>query len=278
MTEDTVDGFTVFLADIGRTPLLTPADELELARRVERGDLAAKNRMVEANLRLVVHVAKRFAREHHGLTLPDLVQEGTIGLVRAVEKFDWRKGHRFSTYATIWIRQSIGRAISEKSNLIRMPIHAGQRLRALEREERRLTAELGRAPTVTELADALGCSPDDVVADRALRRPTVSLDEPAGGPDGAELGQLLPDADEAGPDARTEALMMGAELRRALAVLPPRERAVIEARYGLGPHGAATVVETARLLRLRPHQVRQLEELALRHLRAAPETAALTAA
>jgi RNA polymerase primary sigma factor len=275
---DTADGFSVFLTGIGRTPLLTPAEEVRLARRIERGDLEAKNRMIEANLRLVVHVAKRFAHEHHGLTLPDLVQEGTIGLVRAVEKFDWRKGHRFSTYATIWIRQSIGRAISEKGSLIRMPVHTGQRLRTLDREERKLTAALGRAPTVTELADVLGCSPGEVTADRELRRLTVSLHEPVGGDDGAELGELLPDVAEAGPHARTEALLMGAEVRRALAVLPPRERAVIEARYGLGADGAATVVETARRLRLRPHQVRQLEELALRHLRAAPETAALAAA
>ena len=275
---DDADGFSFFLTDIGRTPLLTPAEELALAQRVERGDLAAKNRMVEANLRLVVHVAKRFAREHNGLTLPDLVQEGTIGLVRAVEKFDWRKGHRFSTYATIWIRQSIGRAISEKGSLIRMPIYAGQRLRSLDREERRLTAALGRTPTVEELAEALGCPPDEVTVARAQRRLTVSLQEPAPGADGAELGELLPDADEAGPDARIEATMLRAEVRRALAVLPPRERAVIVARYGLGPAGAATVGETARLLRLRPHQVRQLEELALRHLRAAPEAEALAVA
>src|SRR5215204_6167040 len=177
---DDADGFSAFLTDIGRTPLLTPAEELALARRVERGDLAAKNRMVEANLRLVVHVAKRFAREHNGLTLSDLVQEGTIGLVRAVEKFDWRKGHRFSTYATIWIRQSIGRAISEKGSLIRMPIHTGQRLRALEREERKLAAALGRVPTATELADSIGCSPEEVAADRDLRWLTVSIHEPAG--------------------------------------------------------------------------------------------------
>jgi RNA polymerase primary sigma factor len=277
MTEDP-DGFAAFMAGIGRTPLLTPADELELARRVERGDLAAKDRMVEANLRLVVHVAKRYVHEHHGLTLPDLIQEGTIGLVRAVEKYDWRKGYRFSTYATIWIRQSIGRAISEKGAVIRLPVHIGQRLRALEREERRLAAALGRAPTVTELADAVGRLPEEVVLDRKLRRPTISLQEHVGDDGGIELGELLADDPEAGPDARTEALLMGAGVRRALAALPPRERAVIEARYGFGPDGPATVAETARRLRLRLSQVRRLEELALRRLRAAPETIALRAA
>jgi RNA polymerase primary sigma factor len=277
MTEN-ADGFAAFMAGIGRTPLLTPAEELELARRVERGDLAAKDRMVEANLRLVVHVAKRYVHEHHALTLPDLVQEGTIGLVRAVEKFDWRKGHRFSTYATIWIRQSIGRAISEKGAVIRLPVHIGQRLRALDREERLLGAALGRAPTVAELADAVGCPPEQVVHDRGLRRATVSLQEPVGDDDGIELGALLADDEEAAPELRVEALLMGAGVRRTLAVLPPRERAVIEARYGFGPDGPATVAETARRLRLRLSQVRHLEELALRRLRAAPETAALVAA
>jgi RNA polymerase primary sigma factor len=275
---DTRDGFAAFLAGIGRTPLLTPADELALARRVERGDLAAKDRMVEANLRLVVHVAKRYVHEHHGLTLPDLIQEGTIGLVRAVEKFDWRKGHRFSTYATIWIRQSIGRAISEKGAAIRLPVHIGQRLRALDREERRLVALLGRAPTVEELADAAGCLPEQVVHDRAVRRTTVSLQEPVGDDGGFELGALIADDAESAPEARVEALLLGAGLRRAVGLLPPRERAVIEARYGFGADGPATVAETARRLRLRLSQVRHLEELALRRLRAAPETAALVAA
>jgi RNA polymerase primary sigma factor len=274
MTEH-ADGFARFLAGIARTPLLTAAEELALARRVERGDLAAKDRLVQANLRLVVHVAKRFVRDDHGMTLPDLVQEGTLGLVRAAEKFDWRRGHRFSTYATIWIRQSIGRAISEKGRSIRLPVHVGQRLAALEREERRLAAELGRAPALAEIAGALGCAPEEVEHDRELRRAVVSLDEPVGGDGDATLGELIADEDEAAPHARAELLLDGAALRRALAALPSRERAVLELRYGLGAAGALTAAEAAHRLRLRPQQVRQLEELALRRLRAAPETAAL---
>src|SRR6478672_5322384 len=156
------DGFALFLARIGETPLLTPAEELSLARRVERGDLAAKDRMVEANLRLVVHVAKRFQRAGHGFSLSDLIQEGTLGLVRAVEKFDHRKGYRFSTYATIWIRQAIGRAIGDKGRTIRLPEQVGQRLRALEKEERKLAAELGRDPLPDELAERLETTPADV--------------------------------------------------------------------------------------------------------------------
>ena len=150
------DELALFLTQIARTPLLTPAEELRLARRVERGDLAAKDRMVEANLRLVVHVAKRFQRAGHGFSLSDLIQEGTLGLVRAVEKFDHRKGYRFSTYATIWIRQAIGRAIGDKGRTIRLPEQVGQRLRALEREERKLAAELGRDPFPEEVAAAHG--------------------------------------------------------------------------------------------------------------------------
>ena len=175
------DDLGPFLAQIARTPLLTPAEELRLARRVERGDLAAKERMVEANLRLVVHVAKRFQRAGHGLSLSDLIQEGTLGLVRAVEKFDHRKGYRFSTYATIWIRQAIGRAIGDKGRTIRLPEQVGQRLRALEREERKLAAELGRDPLPHELAVPLEtnaaevdlplrAAPQHALARRARRR------------------------------------------------------------------------------------------------------------
>src|ERR1700754_3067536 len=148
------DGLGLFLQRIARTRLLTPAEELELARRIERGDLEAKDRMIEANLRLVVHLAKRFQREDYGMTLLDLIQEGTIGLVRAVEKFDHRRGVRFSTYATLWIRQAIGRAMSEKGRAVRLPVHVGDRVRKLQAVERRLAMALGATPTYVELADA----------------------------------------------------------------------------------------------------------------------------
>ncbi|HKH15891.1 MAG TPA: sigma-70 family RNA polymerase sigma factor [Solirubrobacteraceae bacterium] len=276
MTGDSPDGFALFLARIARTPLLTPADELRLARRVERGDLAAKERMIESNLRLVVHVAKRFQREDHGLTLPDLVQEGTIGLLRAVEKFDHRRGFRFSTYAVVWIRQSIGRAISEKGHVIRVPAHVDQRLRGLDREQHRLRALLGREPSAAELAEAVDRLPEEIVRTRDLRRRTLSLHEPVGDADGIELGALIPADDAEAPYARAQSAALGAELRAALDQLDERERAVLATRYGLDDD-PATVTETARRLRLRAGEVRRLEELALRKLRASPATAALAA-
>ena len=277
MPSDEIDGFAGFLTRIGRTPLLTPAEELALARRIERGDLEAKERMVEANLRLVVHVAKRFQREDHGMALADLVQEGTLGLVRATEKFDHRRGFRFSTYATIWIRQAIGRAIIDKGRAIRLPVHMGQRLRTLDREERRLATRLGRAPAQSELAAALDWLPEEVEHARELQRATLSLHEPIGDEGGAELGSLLIDDLGAAPDALAEAALRATALRAALESLPPRERAVLEVRYGVGRDAPATVSEAARLLRIAPREVRQLEDLALRKLRAGPEAAALAA-
>ena len=256
------DGFALFLTRIGETPLLTPAEELALARRVERGDLAAKERMVEANLRLVVHIAKRFQREDHGLTLSDLVQEGTLGLVRAVEKFDPRKGFRFSTYATIWIRQAIGRAISEKGRTIRVPIHVDQRIRTLDK----LATELGYQPSAVEAAERLGWTPADVTAALDARLRTVSLEAPVGD---TELGKLLPGAPEISlPDDGASEL---------LARLDPRERRVLELRFGLGDEEPNGRLETARRMGLRPRDVRALESLALRKLRAAPEAASLAA-
>ena len=274
----TPDGFSAFLAQIGRSPLLTASEELALARRVERGDLAAKQRLVEANLRLVVHVAKRYQREDHGFALADLVQEGTLGLLRAVEKFDHRRGHRFSTYAVIWIRQAIGRAISEKGRSIRLPETMIRRLRELDGAEVALRTELGRDPSPAELAGALGWLPEQVLQARGLRRTTLSLHEPVGAGDGdaTELGELLAQDEGDAPDALAEVAALRASVRAALERLETRERTVVATRYGFDS-APATVTETARRLGLRAHEVRRLEELALRKLRAAPETVALAA-
>jgi RNA polymerase primary sigma factor len=268
------DGFTSFLAAIGRTPLLTPGEELALARRVKRGDLAAKQQLVEANLRLVVHVAKRYQREDHGFALADLVQEGTLGLIRAAEKFEPERGHRFSTYAVIWIRQAIGRAISDRGRSIRLPETMTKRLRELDRADAQLRAELYRDPTASELAQALEWLPEEVHQARELRRTTLSLHEPMG--DDGELGDLIAQDDGEAPEALAEIALMRGGVRAAIARLEARERRVVATRYGLDDV-PATVTETARKLGLRAHEVRRLEELALRKLRAAPETAALAA-
>ena len=274
----TPDGFSAFLAEIGRTPLLTAAEELALARRVERGDLAAKERLVAANLRLVVHVAKRYQREDHGLALADLVQEGTLGLLRAVEKFDHRRGYRFSTYAVIWIRQAIGRAIGDKGRAIRLPETMTRRLRELDRVSGELRAGLGRDPFPSELAEALGWLPEEVRQARDLRRTTLSLHEPVGAGDGdrTELGELIAQDEDEAPETLAHIAALRAGVRAALERLEVRERTVVAARYGFDDP-PATVTETARRLGLRAHEVRRLEELALRKLRAAPETAALAA-
>src|SRR6201995_1773351 len=174
------DGLGIFLQRIARTRLLTHAEELELSRRIERGDLAPKDRMIEANLRLVVHLAKRFQREDSGMTLLDLIQEGTIGLVRAVEKFDHRRGLRFSTYATLWIRQAIGRAMSEKGRAVRLPVHVADRVRKLHAVERRLAMSLGAMPTSPELAAALEWTEDEVADVRRIAMAPGSLEAPVG--------------------------------------------------------------------------------------------------
>jgi RNA polymerase primary sigma factor len=271
------DGLASFLRRIARTPLLTPAQELSLARRIERGDLAAKDHMIEANLRLVVHVAKRYQREESGLTLQDLVQEGTIGLVRAVEKFDYRRGHRFSTYATLWIRQAIGRALAEKGRIVRLPVPVGDRVRKLEIAERQLAARLGAAPTTDELAAELGWEVEDVEFLRGAGRRPASLDAPVGDDGAAELGDLLA---ATGPSPEDEALA-GAEragVAAALAQLRATERRVLELRFGLGGEAPHTPSETARALGVKPHQVRQAEDRALRALGASPAARALAEA
>ena len=271
MSERHDDGLALYLRRIARTPLLTPAQEKDLARRVERGDLVAKDHMIEANLRLVVHVAKRYQREDSGLTMQDLIQEGTIGLVRAVEKFDYRKGFRFSTYATLWIRQAIGRALADKGRIVRLPIPVADRVRKLEIAERTLATTLGANPTSEELAVHLEWEFDEVERLRGAGRRPASLDAPVADDGETELGDLL--ASER-PSPEDEA-MAGAErdgVHAALGMLGPIERRVLELRYGLGDETPHTPTETARALGVKPHQVRQVEDRALRALGALPST------
>jgi RNA polymerase primary sigma factor len=271
LARETVPGFAHFLAEITRVPLLTAAEERELARRVERGDLAAKDRMIEANLRLVVHLAKGFRREEHGLTLEDLVQEGTVGLVRAVEKFDHRRRLRFSTYATVWIRQSIARAIADKGRVIRLPVSVDQRLHALRQAETRLAVVDGRDPTPRRVAEELGWQEGEVVELRNHGRRARSLHEPSGADGELELGDQVPDPGPSPFERATEALL-AEEVRELLEHLQPRERSVLELRFGLGADPPASRTETARRLDLRRDDVRRLEDLALRKLRARPRS------
>jgi RNA polymerase primary sigma factor len=263
------DGLAQYLREIARTPLLTPAQEQSLARRVERGDLAAKDHMIKANLRLVVHIAKRYQREDSGLTLTDLIQEGTIGLVRAVEKFDYRRGHRFSTYATLWIRQAVGRAVTDKGRMVRLPITVADQVRRLEIAERALTTRLGGAPTVAELAADLGIEVEDVERLRGAGRRPASLDAPVADDGETELGDLVPAA-IASPEDEALAGAERAAVAAALDELGRIERRVLELRYGLGGEAPHTPTETARKLGVKPHQVRQVEDRALRTLGALP--------
>ncbi len=263
------DGLALYLRRIARTPLLTPAQEQALARRVERGDMAAKDHMIEANLRLVVHIAKRYQREDSGLTLTDLIQEGTIGLVRAVEKFDYRRGHRFSTYATLWIRQAVGRAVTDKGRMVRLPITVADQVRRLEIAERALTTRLGGSPTPAELAADLGIEVEDVERLRGMGRRPASLDAPIADDGETELGDMVATHAPSPEDVA----MAGAErdgVAAALDQLGMIERRVLELRYGLGNEAPHTPAETARALGVKPHQVRQVEDRALRTLGALP--------
>jgi RNA polymerase primary sigma factor len=252
------DGLAQFLRRAARTKLLSAAEEVELARRIEQGDPRARERMIEANLLLVVSVVKRY--RHFGVALPDLIQEGTIGLIRAVEKFDPRRGTRFSTYAVFWIRRHAARAVAEKSRLVRLPADANVRLMLLRRHERELGAQLRRAPTNEELAVAVGLTRTDVERLLQVAAPVTSLDEPVG-EDGPPLRDLLPDEGAGDPfehpgiDQRT--------VRALLDALSPRQREVIVRRFGLDGHDAAAPEAIARALGVTRSRVHRLERAAL---------------
>ena len=228
----TTDSLQLFLKDIGKVRLLTAAEEVELAKRIERGDLAAKEKMVESNLRLVVSIAKNYRNQ--GLPFLDLIQEGTLGLVRAAEKFDYRKGFKFSTYATWWIRQAIARALADKARTIRIPVHVVEKLNKIGRAERKLVTELGREPTPEEIAEVTGIEPDEVDSIKRSAQAPVSLEKPVGDEEESEFGQFIADEKAESPFDRAADLLTKEALREALENLSYRERRVLELRYGLG--------------------------------------------
>jgi RNA polymerase primary sigma factor len=270
----TTDAMQLFLNEAGRHRLLTPAEETELAKRIERGDLEAKERMINANLRLVVSIARKYQGTSE-LTLLDLIQEGMFGLIRAAEKFDWRRGFRFSTYATLWIRQAIGRAVDERGRTIRLPINVAQRERKIAAAERDLTTRLGRAPTVDEIAAEAKVDPAQVAEMRDVARKVTSLERPLGDDGESELGDLVP-GEESPPDEEVELALTQETVRDVVRTLPDQEREVIQMRFGLnGDPQPVSIREAAERLDLRPAEVRRLEQRGLEELALRRELVAL---
>jgi RNA polymerase primary sigma factor len=273
LASTTTDALSLFLREVRRHPLLTAAEEIELAKRIEHGDDAAKERMITSNLALVVSIAKRYPT--NGLTLLDLIQEGIFGLIRAAEKYDWRRGFKFSTYATYWIRQAIQRGMENKERTIRIPTNVLQRERKAARAEKELAAALGRAPTDAEIAARAELAIDDIEALRDMARTVTSLDRPMGEGGETAFGELLP-SDAPAPEEEVVVSLREGAIRRALASLPGPERAVVELRYGLDGDGAPVgIQEISRRLGLRQNQVRTLERRALEHLSTLREIEAL---
>jgi RNA polymerase primary sigma factor len=268
----TTDTLQLFLNEIGRHRLLTPSEEIDLAKRIERGDLAAKDRMINANLRLVVSIAKKYQGSE--LTLLDLIQEGILGLIRAVEKFDWRKGYRFSTYATWWIRQAVERGMDAKARTIKLPINLVRNQRKLARAENALSLKLDRAPSDAELAAAADMSLDELHALRDAARTVTSLDRPLGEEEDAAFGDLLP-SDAPAPEDEVHISLRTDALRSALGDLPDRERKVVEMRYGIAGQEPTPLREIGRQLGITPERVRQIESKALGRLGRMRELAAL---
>ncbi len=263
--EITTDSLQLFLKDVGKVDLLTAAQEVELAKRIERGDHRAKQEMVEANLRLVVSIAKRYRNQ--GLPFLDLIQEGTIGLVRAAEKFDHRRGFKFSTYATWWIRQAVARALADKGRTIRMPVHVVEKLNRILRAERKLRADYGREPTSAEIARELEMSPEEVEAIRRTSQAPVSLEKPVGDDEESEFGHFIEDDSEPLPDEAAGLTLRNEALDRALRKLNERERRVLELRFGLNGDAPSTLDEVGRAFNVTRERVRQIESQSLKKLR-----------
>jgi RNA polymerase primary sigma factor len=271
--EISTDSLQLFLKDIGRVDLLTAAQEVELAKRIERGDHAAKQEMIEANLRLVVSIAKRYRNQ--GLPFLDLIQEGTIGLVRAAEKFDYRKGFKFSTYATWWIRQAVARALADKARTIRMPVHVVEKLNKIVRSERKLRAELCREPTAVEIALDLDLPLDEVEQILRSSQTPVSLEKPVGDEEESEFGHFLTDENIPLPDEVADTSMRKATLQRILSTLSHRERRVLELRYGLDGEHPRTLDEVGRTFNVTRERIRQIENQSLKKLRALADSLSL---
>jgi len=271
--EVSTDALQLFLKDIGKVDLLTAAQEVELAKRIERGDHSAKQEMVEANLRLVVSIAKKYRNQ--GLPFLDLIQEGTIGLVRAAEKFDYRKGFKFSTYATWWIRQAVARALADKARTIRMPVHVVEKLNKIVRAERKLRAELGREPSAFEIGRDLDLSGDEVEQIRRSAQTPVSLEKPVGDEDESEFGHFITDENLPLPDEEAETTMRKETLRKILGTLSSRERQVLELRYGLDGQHPRTLDEVGRTFNVTRERIRQIENQSLKKLRALAEAVKL---
>jgi RNA polymerase primary sigma factor len=272
LAQQTTDAMSLFLHEVRRHPLLTREEEVELAKRIERGDLAAKDQLVNSNLRLVIANARKY--QGHDLPLLDLIQEGILGLIRAAEKFDWRKGYKFSTYATFWIRQALQRALDNRSRTIRIPVHLGQRERKIARAHRELAARLGREPIDQEVADAAGLTLQDVEEARDAARVVTSLDRPVGEDEETSFGSLLA-SDDRGPAEEVDIVLRDDALRNALAQLPEPEREVVKLRYGINGDDPTPLSETGRRLGLSQDAVRRLERRALSELAQSRELEAL---
>jgi len=261
--ETTTDALQLFLREAGRHQLLTAPQEVELAKKIERGDLHAKQHMIQSNLRLVVSIAKNYRNQ--GLPFLDLIQEGTLGLIRAVEKFDWRRGFKFSTYATWWIRQAVARALADKARTIRMPVHIVERLQKMNRAERTLWTQLGREPTLEEIAEEASLPLQQALEVRAAARASTSLDQPVGETDDAVFGDFVA-GDGPLPEEEVEVSLRSQAIRAALEALSEREREVVTLRYGLSDAEPKTLEEIGRRLGLTRERVRQIEMDSLKRL------------
>jgi RNA polymerase primary sigma factor len=267
--EPSLDSLRLYLRSIGKVELLTAAEEVALAKRIERGDMKAKEQMVKANLRLVVSIAKGYLGR--GLTFLDLIQEGSLGLIRAVEKFDYRRGYKFSTYATWWIRQAVTRAIADKARTIRIPVHMVEKLNNVVHVERQLVQRLGREPTAEEIATELRCTPREVRDVLRISQLPVSLEKPIGEDEDSALGDFVEDETAESPFESATVIIQREDVWRALNVLPERERQVIEMRYGLTGGRPRTLEEVGQAFGVTRERIRQIENNTLKKLQKLPE-------